>query len=173
MEGLRPKDYEFDETEFDIQGTDAFFPDRVHDLEPLLSPARLSGSQPSLHDLQNIDPQLINLQNIDPQLISLPSNGVQPYEHQVPCSSSNGLEPFDPHLPMDVLTNQALLSMVRAWQDVIYYGEEWYTLEHPHFQAVMKELVKRDMMSVSWEWTVDVGEVDMDLTRAMVQGLKA
>lgn len=116
----------------------------------------------------NLDPQLAcvppdplhpfhpHLQRIDFQLPSPPLSGMRPsdshtknLDFQPSLPSPNGLEPYDPCLRMDVLTNKALLSMVQAWQEVIHYGEERYTLQHPHFQHVMNELVKRDMMSVN------------------------
>lgn len=149
---------------------DFFLSDRFKNLNPQQASATLQGLQPSLPDIQQINPQIAapsfsgvpsynaHLKNPDPQPIS---------------SSSNGLEPYDLHLRLDLLTNQALLSMVQAWQEVIYCGEERYTLEHPHFQGLMKELVKRDMVSVSWNWTVDIADVDMALTRATVEGLRA
>ena len=67
---------------------------------------------------------------------------------------------------MERWTNQALLSMLQAWQDVIDSGAEESTLSHPLFQEVTKKLIEREIMSVSWRWAVDIEEVDMAMTRA-------
>lgn len=148
---------------------DSFLSDRFNNLNPQPASATLQGLQPSLPDIQQINPQIAA-----PPFSGVPSYNVYLNPDPQPISSSsNGLEPYDPHLRLDLLTNQTLLSMVQAWQEVIYCGEERYTLEHPHFQDLMKELVKRDMVSVSWKWTVDIADVDMALTRAMVEGLGA
>lgn len=86
-------------------------------------------------------------------------------------SSQDSFEPCSPHLTMERWTNQALPSMLQAWQDVIDSGAEQSTLSHPLFQEVTKELIEREIMSVSWRWTVDIDEVDMAMTRAMVEHL--
>ena len=60
-----------------------------------------------------------------------------------------------------------------TWQDVIYDWEEKCALEHPQFQEMMEELVKRAIMSVNWKWTVDIEDTNLALTRAVVEGLMA
>ncbi|CAD6568604.1 MAG: hypothetical protein ASARMPREDX12_001594 [Alectoria sarmentosa] len=168
MEDSWPEDYRFEDIESGGLGMDSLLSDRFNKLNPQPASATLQGLQPSLPYIQQINPQIAA-----PPFSGVPSYNAHlntPNLQPIP-SSSNGMEPYDPHLRLDLLTNQALLSMVQAWQEVIYCGEERYTLEHPHFQDLMKELVKRDMVSVSWKWTVDIAEVDMALTRAMVEGL--
>lgn len=175
MEGLRPEDYEL---HFDS----------LDNLDPPLASASPDDLQPFHSDLHEIHPQLAYLppngvQPYDPESTPSSSNGVQPNGAQIngvqashpqpTFLSPNGLEPYDPYLRMEVLNNQALFSMFQAWQDVIFSGEIRYTVEHPHFQELMKELVKREMVNVSWKWTVDIERVDMTLTRAMVEGLRA
>ena len=147
---------------------DSFLSDHFNNLNPQPASATLEGLQPSLPDIQQINPQIVALPFNDLPSYNTHLNNPKPQPIQSP---SNGMEPYDPHLRLDLLTNQALLSMVQAWQEVIYCGEERYTLEHPHFQNLMAELVKRDMVSVCWIWTVDIAEVDMALTRAMMEGL--
>lgn len=170
MEDLGPKDYELDDVESNGPGMD----DTLSDYDPQLASVSPDGLQPYHPDHQQVDLKLASpspnsVQPSDRQSTSSSPSGVQPYDPQPTPSSPNGMNPYNPHFRMDVLTNEALLSMFHAWQDAIHYGEGRYTVEHPHFQEMMKELVKRDMMSVSWKWTVDIEKVDMAWTRAMVE----
>ena len=73
---------------------------------------------------------------------------------------------------MDLLTNQTLLTMVQSWQDV-HSGKARYGPEYPPLEEVMKELIKRDMASASWRWTVNLEDVDMAWTRTRLKNVRA
>ena len=51
------------------------------------------------------------------------------------------------HAPTDDLTNQTLLSMFQVWQYVVECWGERYVGGHHRFRLLMKELVKRGVMS--------------------------
>ena len=133
----------------------------------------------------NLDPQPttsppgdLHPYNPNPQLPSQALTSVQSYNpHLLSAnllpnkSSQNSSKPYGSDLAMERWTNQALFSMLQAWQDVIDSGAEQSTLSHPLFQEVTKELIEREIMSANWRWTVDIEEVDMTMTRAMVEDL--
>ena len=99
-------------------------------------------------------------------VVEMPAEGSQS-EHrdsgdlQSVSSSKSVLTPYDPSLRLDVLTNKALLSMSKAWRDIMEYNGQKYCMEHPHFQKVMEELGKRGIVDENWTWTVDPERVDM------------
>lgn len=69
---------------------------------------------------------------------------------------------------MGVLTNQRLLSMVGAWQNLQQWGLGGCDTMHPHFQNIIKELLERGLIDENWAWTVDLEDVDMAERRLMV-----
>ena len=142
---LLPEYYELENTQYHGPEMDSFLYDSFASLDQQLVSAPQGSLQPSHSELQQINPPLVNLIH-------------------------NGLQPYNVQPPMEHWTNRELLSMLRDWQDFIYSGEERCALEHPDFQEVMAELIRRNIVSVTWRWTVNIEEVDMALTRAVVEG---
>lgn len=87
---------------------------------------------------------------------------------QSTSSSPTALTPYDPYLRMDILTNEALLSMVQAWQDIMQYAGRCYSAEHPHFQRTMEELCRRGLVGTDWTRSMDLERVNLALTRVVV-----
>ena len=105
------------------------------------------------------------------------ANNAYPFDPEIDeshCPLNDGpraaLELCILHMRLDVLANQTLFSMVQAWQDVIYNGQERYVREHPVFRELMGEMVERGLMNVDWEWSVDIEKVDMAFARVRVEG---
>ena len=171
LEDSTPEHHKLDDAELHVRDMNDFLSNRFDNIDPQLASSSIDGFQPSY-------PFNPDFQLIDTQLASLAPNGMQPYDPHLtfsnpPLTSSSHihLRSYDPHPPMDHWTNKALLSTLQAWQDMIYSGQERYALEHTDFQEIMEELVTRNILSVDWRWTVDIEEVDLALTRAMVEGL--
>ena len=84
----------------------------------------------------------------------------------LPDRSSNNESPYDNTLSMDVLTNDALMTMLQALYKCINYVGENDVQEHPHWQKVLEELVARGIIDRAGDWLVNPGEIDMDFVRA-------
>ena len=158
LQDLLPQEHELEDAQYGGPEMDSFLP-------KIFAPP---GGLPLLHD---------DLQQIDPSFVNLVPNAVQPYDaymtphtSQPNSSFQTGLGPYDSQSPMEHWTNHGLLSMLQDWQDVIYSGEEEYAVEHPDFEGLMEKLIKRDLVSMDWRWTVNIEDVDMAFTRAAVEG---
>lgn len=55
--------------------------------------------------------------------------------------------------------------MVEAWQKVTRQIGQDYAVAHPHYQAVLEELVVRGMVDPAGNWLVDPEKVDMKFVR--------
>ncbi|CAD6592728.1 MAG: hypothetical protein ASARMPREDX12_006420 [Alectoria sarmentosa] len=95
-----------------------------------------------------------SLEQHDPATSVLGSLSLSPSISDIRSVSSTptACTPYDPYLRMDILTNEALLSMVQAWQDVMQCGWGSYTVGHPHFQRIMEELCRRGLRDRNWTW---------------------
>lgn len=166
LQDLLPEEYELEDAQYDGLEMGNFLPDSF-----ALDPQRVSvppGGLPPFHpDLQQIDPHSVNL---------IP-NGLQPYERlftypNPPLTSPSqiDLQQYNPQPPIEHWTNHALLSILQDWQGVIYSGGEQYSLEHPDFQELIEELIERDLLNADWRWTVNIEEVNMAFSRAVVEG---
>lgn len=153
-----PEDHELDNAESDMPDAGTPPTERFNNLDPQPMPSPPGGLHPYHPKPQLPGLTLTSAQPYNPHLLS--PNPLPNY------TSQNSFEPYGPHLAMERWTNQALFSMLEAWQDVIDSGVEQSTLSHPLFQEVTKELIERGIMSVSWRWAVNIEEVDMDTTRA-------
>ena len=127
---LLPEEYELDDAQHDGPEIDSFLP-KIFALDTQRVSAHPGGLPPFHPTHQRIDPHMINLipnavQPCDPYMI--------PHTSQPNSSSQIDFQPYDPHLLLEYWTNNALLSMLQNWQDVICSGEEQYALEHPNFQ---------------------------------------
>ena len=164
-QGLQPKDYERNNARVHVTGQQKTLPDRFDNSHPHAVPALSDdGLQPYDPDLPQIHPQLTNqnpssLHLYDPQL-----------EHRNPELKCPYLNASDLHIRVDILTNKTLLTVLQAWQDVIYDRGMEYALQHLRFQELMKELVERDVVSADWRWTADAEEVDMAFARVVDEG---
>ena len=117
-----------------------------------------------------VSPFSTGLKQHDPATSMFGSLSLSPSVSDIRSESSSpaALTPYDPYLRMDILTNEALLSMVQAWQDVMQYGGGSYTVGHPHFQRIMEELCRRGLMDRNWTWNLDLERVNMALRRVVV-----
>ena len=110
-------------------------------------------SRPSTSNLHQTTPAPSSM-NSAPSRI--PQQSHQPALSQTtPQNASPPSTMYDPNLRMDILSNAALLSMVRAWQDAAQRLGEEYTMDHPHFQRVMQELFERGIVDEDSNWLVD------------------
>ena len=82
-------------------------------------------------------------------------------------SSPTDLVPYDPNLRMDVLTNEALLCMVQAWQFVTRDEANVHSLRYPHYRRVMEELWIRCIVDENGNWIVDVERLNMFFRRVV------
>ena len=88
-------------------------------------------------------------------------------EPQSMSTAPSGLSPYDPKLRMDILTNEALITMVKAWQEVAEYGQVDHYVEHPHFQKVMEELYVRGVVDERWTWIADPERINLAWRRVI------
>lgn len=165
LQDLLTGEYELEDAQYDGPEMDSFLPNVF-----AVDPQRVSappGGLPQFHP---------GLQQIDPSLVNLVPNAVQPYDPYTihPTSQPNfslqaGMGPYNLQPPMEHWTNHALLSTLQGWQDMIDSGDEQYAQEHPDFQELMEELIKRDLVTLDWRWTVNIEDVNMNLTRAVAE----
>ena len=158
-EGLQPRDYELNNGNIHVRGQQKSLPDRFDNRHPQpISALSDDGLQLYHPDIPQIDhPSSVHLYDPHPEYLN----------PELKCPYLNASEP---RIRVDVLTNKTLLSMLQAWQDLIYDRGMEYTLQHPRFQELMKELVERNVISADWTWTVDVEEVDMAFARVVDAG---
>lgn len=123
-----------------------------------------------------------NPQQIETESASPPPNVSQQYDPystdlgpQPSHSPPNTSNPYDPHLETGSYTTQGLFSILEVWQDIICADgavAEPIVLEDPHFQQLMKELIRRRLVTLDWKWIVNVESVDWAYIRADDQGLE-
>ena len=75
--------------------------------------------------------------------------------------------PYNENLRMDILSNEALLLMVQAWQETEQHLGEEYVTDHPQFQNVMDELWQRGIVDEDSNFLIDVQKVDRFARRVM------
>ena len=80
--------------------------------------------------------------------------------------SWSDISPYNSALRFDVLTNEALLEMVEGWQKITRQMGKDYAVAHAHYQAVLGELVMREMVDQAGHWLVDPDKVNMKFARA-------
>ena len=69
---------------------------------------------------------------------------------------------------MDILSNEALLLMVKAWQEAAQHVGEEYVMDHAQFQNVMDELWQRGIVDEDSNWLIDAQKVDRFARRVEV-----
>lgn len=154
----RPYDYQPEENELPELPLEGF--QRDHSLIDIDFCDKTRPASPLSAGLKQHNPANFS---IDPQLLSPPDSGGQP----IPSSPSD-LVPYDPNLRMDVLTNEALLSMVQAWQYIAQDEGGANSLKHRHFRCVMEELWSRGIVDENGTWIVNVKSVNMCWRRVIV-----
>lgn len=152
--------YEYQPEEYELP--DPPFGDPQRDYPLSQSPFH-NGPQPA-------SPFSAGLQRYDPALFMLHSRSTSAtYSYPQSASPpSTGMIPYDPSLRADVLTNEALLAMVQAWQDVVLHAGNHYVMAHPHFQSIMHELWMRGMVDGNSNWIVSLGKVNVVFRRVVV-----
>lgn len=68
---------------------------------------------------------------------------------------------------MDILTNEALITMVKAWQEIAEHGQLDHYVENPHLQKVMKEMCVRGIVDERWNWIVDPEKINLAWRRVI------
>ncbi len=119
--------------------------------------------------LQPASPHWTGTQKSEAELLTEKSlsEDLNSSEPQPMSTAPSGLTPYDPKLRMDILTNEALIDMVKAWQEIAEYGQVDNYVENPHFQKVMKEMFVRGMVDETWTWIADPERVNMAWRRVI------
>ncbi len=122
--------------------------------DDLLQPASplSTGTQQSEAELLTEKPLSEDLNSSEPQPMS---------------TAPSGLTPYDPKLRMDILTNEALITMVKAWQEIAEHGQLDHYVENPHLQKVMKEMCVRGIVDERWNWIVDPEKINLAWRRVI------
>ena len=134
---------------------------------PILS----SGASPRGQDLlQPASPFLTGMQHSEAELLTEKplSEDLSSREPQSISTVPSGLAPYDPNLRVDILTNEALITMVKAWQELAEYGQADHYVVNPHLQKVMKELYVRSIVDESWTWIVNPEGINLAWRRVML-----
>lgn len=66
---------------------------------------------------------------------------------------------------MDVLSDETLLTMLRAWYNTIGFTGKENAEPHLQLQKVLKELFSRGLIDQAGDWLVDPSTVDLNLVR--------
>ena len=115
-----------------------------------LTPPSTSNSHQTLPPPSPID-------SVPSRLLPHPSQQTsQPHSSTTSQVTSPPSIPYNENLRMDILSNEALLLMVQAWQGTAQHVGEEYVTDHPQFQNVMDELWQRGIVDEDSNWLIDV-----------------